>query len=210
MLSGISEKLRTLIQESGLPLKEIEGHTGVSADSIARFLNGTQSLRLTSAEDLLRFFRVTVSIDAPRSQMTGRMSPAGKSPAMSRLINLIAEAAGIQRQTSGHFLTVEEIKEGAVKIQLLRRSRGRETVIAAGIACDSNDPGRNRANGLRYERTLLAHAPPGTIERFPTAKSNWYLTIVRPIPSDPNQLATYIEGMASVVRWLMSLPYGKE
>jgi plasmid maintenance system antidote protein VapI len=57
---SMTEALRRAIVESGLSRNAIAAKTGVQYMSIARFLNGKQSLRLDVADKLAAFFDLEV------------------------------------------------------------------------------------------------------------------------------------------------------
>lgn len=54
--TSISSVLRQTVVESGVPLLALQRHTGVTRDSIRRFVNGQQSLRLDMADALADYF----------------------------------------------------------------------------------------------------------------------------------------------------------
>ena len=60
--------LRQAITESGLPLQRIEKLTGVKRQSIAKFIQGEQSLRLDLADKLAAHF----GIECRRTRRKGR------------------------------------------------------------------------------------------------------------------------------------------
>ncbi|HPO15969.1 MAG TPA: helix-turn-helix transcriptional regulator [Candidatus Hydrogenedentes bacterium] len=53
---NMTEALKKAIKESGLSHNEIERISGVNRLTIARFINGTTTLRLDKADDLMKFF----------------------------------------------------------------------------------------------------------------------------------------------------------
>lgn len=52
----ISDLLRRTIANSDVPLLTLQRETGVTRDSIRRFVNGQQSLRLDMADALAEYF----------------------------------------------------------------------------------------------------------------------------------------------------------
>ena len=52
----ISDFLRRVIAEGGVPCKALERETGVTRASIMRFVRGSQSLRLDMADRLAAYF----------------------------------------------------------------------------------------------------------------------------------------------------------
>ena len=53
---AVSDTLRAVLIESGLPLKRIQIETGVPRNSLRRFINGEQSLRSDLIDKLAEFF----------------------------------------------------------------------------------------------------------------------------------------------------------
>jgi transcriptional regulator with XRE-family HTH domain len=57
-MGTMTQALKKALRETELSHKEIERRTGVPRGSIARFLKGTQSLRLDKADDLAKLFGI--------------------------------------------------------------------------------------------------------------------------------------------------------
>lgn len=59
--SPISELLRRTIVQSDVPLLVLQRETGVTRDSIRRFVNGEQFLRLDMADALAAYFELELT-----------------------------------------------------------------------------------------------------------------------------------------------------
>lgn len=66
----LSEALKKAIQDSGFAHIAIERDTGVQRASIARFLAGTNSLRLDKADALANYFGIEICL--PRAKPAGK------------------------------------------------------------------------------------------------------------------------------------------
>jgi len=57
---GMTEMLRTAIRESEMSFMEMERRSGVLRQTIMKFVDGEQSIRLESADKLARMFSIKV------------------------------------------------------------------------------------------------------------------------------------------------------
>ena len=205
----LSDLLREALRCSGKPLVEIERITGVPRDSLGRFLSGEQSLRLDSAEKLAACFSITCV--APAWIGAGGRAALAKP---ENFLHLLAQSLNSARpdlecpQTNGHFFTVCEI-EPSVKMEVLRRARGRETVIVIGLAFNSGSGSLNRQQAKRYERFLHLEKPPFAIERFPSPKINCYLTAVFPVPGVAERKDQFLASLLNAAIWFVDRDYGR-
>ena len=196
----ISDALRRGLRSIPKPLIEIERITGVSADSIQRFLRGEQSLRLDAADRLAAFLGIEI--------MTTNTVEA---PENTNVLQAIAQGVNAARPnlkcplTKGHFFTAMKIEE-SVKIEVLRRAQSGGTAVLIGLAFNSSDPDRNHQQAARYLRFLESQSPPFEIHQLPPPKSNVYLTALVPVPPG-SDIAEFIRRCVGIVLWFVDRPY---
>lgn len=70
--SPISDLLRQTIANSDVPLLALQRETGVTRDSIRRFVNGQQFLRLDMADALAAYFQLALVPDSNRRKKRPR------------------------------------------------------------------------------------------------------------------------------------------
>ncbi len=60
VFSSMSEALRYVIAESDMSFKGLERETGVTRQSLMKFMAGEQSLRLDKADQIAAYFRLSI------------------------------------------------------------------------------------------------------------------------------------------------------
>lgn len=197
----ISDALRQGLRSTSKPLIEIERMTGVSADSIQRFLRGEQSLRLDAADKLAAFLGVEVM-----------NTTTAEAPEVANVLQAIAQGVNTARPelncpvAKGHFFTVPVKIEDSVKIEVLRRAQSGGTAVLIGLAFNSSDRDRNHRQAERYLHFLESESPPFEIHHLPPPKSNVYLTALVPVPVG-RDIEEFIRRCVGIVLWFVDRPY---
>lgn len=203
---SLSDILRKALIARGIHAAEIERAIDVPRDSINRFLSGEQSLQLQSAEKLARF--LGIGFVAPEWLINETADPTNCLQRIAKAINLARPSLKCP-MTTGHFFTVTEI-EPSVKLEVLRRARGRGTVVAVGLAFNSGSKALNRKQADRYRAILEIPNPPFDVEWFPSPKTNCYLTAVRSVPPASEAMDKFLNSCVGAALWFADFRYGRQ
>jgi len=201
----LTDALKTELRKRGEPLIAIERATGVSRDSISRFLRG-KTLHLDIADRLATYLGIDVSVRTSESTVKGSNMHKSLLVMFNDALRTTYPRLARVDDPKGHHFTIGGKIESGVYVEVLDlRNPDR---LEVGLSFNSDSRSVNERNAARFKDFLSHQHLPFEVESRSTSK-NRYLTAAFPVPKNQAELPRMISFAVEAAAWFEDLAYAE-